>query len=111
MIHADTGAETARRVFKMPDDIVDAIRTHTTGDTHMTELQKILYVADMCEESRTWPGVDELRKLALTDLEGAVTAAMERTVAFIREQGKEPYYKTLDALKLRKTPVETEEKI
>lgn len=111
LIHADTGAETARRVFKMPDDIVGAIRTHTTGDTSMTTLQKILYVADMCEESRTWPGVDELRKLALTDLEGAVTAAMERTAAFIREQGKEPYYKTLDALKLRKLPVETEERI
>ena len=111
LIHADTGAETARRVFKMPDDIVDAIRTHTTGDTHMTDLQKILYVADMCEESRTWPGVEELRTLALTDLEGAVTAAMERTAAFIREQGKEPYYKTLDALKLRKLPVETEERI
>ena len=102
LIHADTGAETARRVFRMPDDIVDAIRTHTTGDTCMTTLQKILYVADMCEESRTWPGVEELRALALTDLEGAVTSAMERTAAFIREQGKEPYYKTLDALKLRK---------
>jgi len=36
---------------------------------------------------------------------------MERTAAFIREQGKEPYYKTLDALKLRKLPVETEERI
>ena len=102
LIHADTGAETARRVFRMPDDIVDAIRTHTTGDTCMTTLQKILYVADMCEESRTWPGVEKLRALALTDLEGAVTSAMERTAAFIREQGKEPYYKTLDALKLRK---------
>ena len=54
---------------------------------------------------------EDLRALALTDLEAAVTSAMERTAAFIREQGKEPYYKTLDALKLRKTPVETEEKI
>ena len=111
LIHADTGAETARREFRMPDDIVSAIRTHTTGDREMTTLQKILYVADMCEETRSWPGVEDLRELALTDLEGAVTSAMERTAAFIREQGREPYYKTLDALKLRKIPVETEEKI
>ena len=95
----------------MPEDIVESIRTHTTGDLHMTTLQKILYVADMCEESRTWPGVEALRQLALTDLEAAVTSAMERTAAFIREQGKEPYYKTLDALKLRKSAVETEETI
>ena len=111
LIHADTGAEAARREFRMPDDIVDAIRTHTTGDANMTDLQKVLYVADMCEESRTWPGVEDLRNLALTDLDGAVTSAMERTAAFIREQGREPYYKTLDALKLRKLPVETEERI
>ena len=111
LIHADTGAETAKREFRMPGDIVDAIRTHTTGDVEMTALQKILYVADMCEETRRWPGVEALRALALTDLEAAVTSTMERTAAFIREQGKEPYYKTLDALKLRKTPVETEEMI
>ena len=102
LIHADTGAETAKREFRMPPDIVEAIRTHTTGAVDMTTLQKILYVADMCEETRTWPGVEDLRALALTDLEGAVTSAMERTAAFIREQGREPYYKTLDALKLRK---------
>ena len=111
LIHADTGAETAWREFRMPPSIVDAIRTHTVGDLHMTTLQKILYVADMCEESRTWPGVEELRQLALTDLEAAVTSAMERTAAFIREQGKEPYYKTLEALNLRKSAVETEEMI
>ena len=52
-----------------------------------------------------------MRQLALTDLEAAVTSAMERTAAFIREQGKDPYYKTLDALNLRKSAVETEEKI
>ena len=102
LIHADTGAETAKRAFRMPPDIVDAIRTHTTGDANMTDLQKVLYVADMCEETRNWPGVEELRTLALTDLEAAVTSAMERTADFIRQQGREPYYKTLDALKLRK---------
>ena len=111
LIHADTGAEAARREFRMPDDIVDAIRTHTTGDTVMTTLQKMLYVADMCEETRTWPGAEDLRALALTDLEAAVTSAMERTAAFIRQQGREPYYKTLDALNMRKIPVETEEKL
>ena len=111
LIHADTGAETARRVFKMPPDIVEAIRTHTTGAVCMTTLQKILYVADMCEETRSWPGVEGLRALALTDLEAAVTSAMERTAAFIREQGRVPYYRTLDALKIRKSAVETEETI
>lgn len=102
LIHADTGAEVARREFHMPPEIVEAIRTHTTGAEAMTTLQKILYVADMCEETRLWPGADRLRALALSDLEAAVTAAMEQTVAFIRQRGQEPYYKTLVSLRLRK---------
>lgn len=102
LIHADTGAEVARREFHMPPDIVEAIRTHTIGAEAMTTLQKILYVADMCEESRVWPGADRLRALALSDLEAAVTAAMEQTVAFIRQRGQVPYYKTLVSLRLRK---------
>lgn len=102
LIHADTGAETARREFHMPPDIVEAIRTHTTGAESMTTLQKLLYVADMCEETRVWPGAQALRALALSDLEAAVTAAMEQTVAFVRQRGAEPYYKTLVSLRLRK---------
>lgn len=102
LIHADTGAEVARREFHMPPDIVEAIRTHTTGAEAMTTLQKILYVADMCEETRLWPGADRLRALALSDLEAAVTAAMEQTVAFVWQRGQEPYYKTLVSLRLRK---------
>ncbi len=102
LIHADTGAEVARREFHMPPDIVEAIRTHTTGAETMTTLQKLLYVADMCEETRLWPGADRLRALALSDLEAAVTAAMEQTVAFVRQRGQEPYYKTLVSLRLRK---------
>ena len=34
-----------------------------------------------------------------------------KTAAFIREQGRVPYYRTLDALKIRKSAVETEETI
>ncbi len=106
LIHADTGAETALREFHMPREIADAIRTHTTGDKAMTALQKLLYVADLCEESRTWPGVEALRALALTDLEKAYAAALKQTIGFIRGQGREPYYRTIQAL----NAVETEDK-
>ncbi len=103
LIHADTGAETALREFHLPREGVEAIRTHTTGAEDMSALQKILYVADMCEETRNYPGVERLRALAVTDLDAAVTAAMERTVVFVRGQGREPYDATLRALAARKS--------
>ncbi len=106
LIHADTGAETALREFHMPAAIAEAIRTHTTGDVAMTALQKVLYVADLCEETRTWPGVESLRQLALRDLDRAYAAALAQTIGFIRSQGRAPYYKSLDAYNAVKTEVE-----
>ncbi len=102
LIHADTGAETAKRIFLMPDDVCDAIRTHTVGGPGpMTTAQKILYVADLCEETRSYPGVEDMRALALTDLEEAFTAGLKRTADFVTQQGKTPYHVTTDMLKER----------
>ncbi len=110
LIHADTGAETARREFRMPDAVADAIRTHTVGGPGpMSPAQKILYVADLCEETRSYPGVEELRALALTDLDRAFLAGLRRTAAFVRTQGREPYYVTLDALKAQEQALKKEE--
>jgi len=53
---------------------------------------------DLCEETRTYDGAAELRELAKRDLHAALAAALERTSAFVREQGREPYYVTLQAL-------------
>ena len=110
LIHADTGAETARREFRMPDAVVDAIRTHTVGGPGpLTAAQKILYVADLCEETRDYPGVDKLRALALTDLDRAFLAGLRQTAAFVQSQGREPYYVTLDALAAQEQALKKEE--
>lgn len=111
LIHADTGAEMAKQHFRMPDAVVEAIRTHTTGGgtEPMTPAQKILYVADMAEETRSWPGVEQLRELALTDLDGAYIAALRQTLAFVRSQGRTPYYKTEQALHTALQKTEKEE--
>ena len=109
LIHADTGAEMAKREYRMPDAVAEAIRTHTTGAEHMTPVQKILYVADLCEETRAYPGAAQLRALALTDLDAAYIAGLRQTLAFVRAQGKIPYYKTELALRAALQTPEKEE--
>ena len=75
LLHADTGAEAAKREFRMPEAVCDAIRTHTVGGPgELTTAQKILYVADLCEETRAYEGVEQLRALARTDLDAAFLA-------------------------------------
>lgn len=98
LIHADTAAEAARREFHMPEAVCRAIARHTTGASDMTVEEQIVYISDLCEETRTYDGAAELRELAKRDLSAALIAAMERSVAFVRQKGKEPYYVTLQAL-------------
>ena len=53
----------------------------------MTTLEKIVYLADMIEPTREYPGVDEIRTAAELDLDRAVLLALERTIAYLHERG------------------------
>jgi len=52
-------------------DILNAVRFHTTGRANMSKLEKVIYLADAIEPNRMYPGVEEIRKLAFEDLEKA----------------------------------------
>ena len=69
--------------------MVAAIRSHTTGKADMNVLEKIIYVADYMEPNRDFPGVEELRHLAYTDLDKALILGLEMTIVLLVEQGRE----------------------
>ena len=54
LLHALTGAAVAREVFGVREEIESAIRYHTTGKADMTTLQKIIYLADYIEPTRSF---------------------------------------------------------
>jgi HD superfamily phosphohydrolase YqeK len=43
LIHADTGAETARREYRMPEAVCRCIARHTVGAEDMTLEEQIIY--------------------------------------------------------------------
>ena len=88
-LHALTGALVAERIFGENPAVVAAIRSHTTGKANMNTLEKIIYVADYMEPNRDFPGVEELRRLAFTDLDQALEMGLEMTLALLKEQGRE----------------------
>ena len=53
----------------------------------MTTLEKIIYLADMIEPNRTYPGVDTIRAAAEENLDGGVLLALERTICYLQEEG------------------------
>ena len=68
-------------------EILSAIRCHTTGKLNMTKLDKIIYLADMTSAERDWPGVEDLRKLEMQDLDRALCDALKRSIDFVEEKG------------------------
>ena len=87
LMHAVAGAHVAQDVYDVHDpEVLGAIRWHTTGHANMTKLEKIVYLADMIEPNRTYPGVDAIREAAARDLDAGVLLALERTIAFLQEE-------------------------
>ena len=88
LLHAKLGAETAKCVFVICDsEIIGAIRWHTIGRVDMTLLEKIIFVADLVEPNRTFSGLEELRKLAFSNIAKAGLACVRRVCEFNKKRG------------------------
>ena len=88
-LHALTGSLVAERIFGENKAVVSAIASHTTGKANMNTLEKIIYVADYMEPNRDFSGVEDLRHLAVTDLDGALRRGLEMTLEVLQQQGRE----------------------
>ncbi len=87
LLHAKTGADALRSAFPgIAEDVVHAVECHTLGALEMSDLDKVVYIADMIEPSRTHAGVDDLREAAGTvSLEVLFAQAYQQSVAHLVE--------------------------
>lgn len=100
ILHQFTGAYVAEHTFGITDeDVLNAIRYHTTGRKNMSPLEKLIYLADMVEPGRAFDGVEEIRAAFEKDLDECMYLALKRTVEFLDEEGGSIYPLTLSAYK------------
>ena len=86
--HSIVGPIVARERFGIVDEeILSAIRWHTTGKENMSKLDKIIYLADMIEPSRDFSMVEELRNDSKDDLDKAMLNALTYTIKYLLEKG------------------------
>ena len=90
LLHAKAGAYLAEHEYGVTDEeILSAIRCHTTGKPAMSHLDKLLYVADYIEPNRKMlPHLDEVRKEAYRDLDQCVLMILEHTMTYLKEKAK-----------------------
>jgi len=84
ILHQFTGAYVAEHTFGITDeDVLNAIRYHTTGRAGMSPLEKLIYLADMVEPNREFEGVEDIRAAFERDLDEGMYLGLKRTIEFL----------------------------
>ncbi|WP_077618877.1 bis(5'-nucleosyl)-tetraphosphatase (symmetrical) YqeK [Bacillus sinesaloumensis] len=94
--HAPVGAYLVKTEVGIEDEeILDAIRYHTSGREKMTLLEKIIFVADYIEPGRQFPGVEEVREAAKKNLDLALIYSLRNTIMFLAKKNQVIYPETI----------------
>ncbi len=87
--HAISGCAYVKNILKICDEeILDAIRYHTTAKNSMSLISKILYLADFTSKDRNYPDVNILRALVDKSLDEAFLYALKYSIIDLTERSK-----------------------
>ena len=82
ILHAVSGAAFCRFSLGICDDeIINAVRYHTTAKANMSLLEKIIFVADFISEDRNYPDIHVMREEAEKSLEHGMKYALSYVIA------------------------------
>lgn len=96
--HGPVGAELVKRKYHMTDEnIINAIRFHTTGRAQMNKFELIVFISDYIEPGRSFPGIEDVRKLAKENLESAAHQALKNTIHYLLDKNALIYPDTINA--------------
>ncbi len=97
--HSILGADYAARFIGVTDeDIINAVRYHTTARAGMSLLERIIYIADYTSAERSYNGVGDMRAACNISLEKAMKIALDFTVEKLNSKGIAVHPDTLSAL-------------
>ena len=86
LLHAKLGAYYAVHKYGVAaedTEVLDAIRYQSTGTADMTELAKIVFLADLIEPKRDFDGVEKLREISFKDLDLGMFLSYNNTICYL----------------------------
>lgn len=87
ILHAPAGAVIARTDYGIEDpEVLQAIRLHCTGDEGMSDLDMLIFLADMTEHGRDFPSVNAIRDAVWQSLEHGMLVALVYEDRYLREK-------------------------
>lgn len=91
LLHAKTGAILAEKEYGITNqNILNAVRYHTTGRPGMSLLEKIVFIADYIEPGRNHSVyLPVIRKMAFIDLDAALKRILSDTLEHLKTSENE----------------------
>ncbi|MGI6751055.1 MAG: bis(5'-nucleosyl)-tetraphosphatase (symmetrical) YqeK [Anaerovoracaceae bacterium] len=87
--HGKAAAIVMERDFGISNrEVLNAVLYHTTGRPGMTTLEKIVFLADVIEPSRSFSGIEEIRSAARQDITMACFLAMKHLIRRLEKMGQ-----------------------
>lgn len=101
--HQFVSVEIVKNDFHISDeDVLNAIRFHTTGRENMSQFEKLIYVSDLISYERNFQGVESLRKAVYNDFEKGFITCLTYSRDYVVETGREVYPLTDKAINFYK---------
>lgn len=98
LYHAMSGRVFAEKELGITDeDMLNAIRYHTTGRKNMSLLEKVIFIADFISAERNYNGVDIMREKAKRSLDEAIVEGLSFTIKDLIDRELLVHPDTLDA--------------
>lgn len=98
LAHSKVAAAILEHEFGVTDeDILNAVKYHTTARKGMSLLEQITFVADVVEENRTYPDLKYYQDLAARDLDQCTLEILEYTISDLTEKWRQIDKDTLQA--------------
>ncbi|MBO4338301.1 MAG: bis(5'-nucleosyl)-tetraphosphatase (symmetrical) YqeK [Clostridia bacterium] len=87
LYHAIAGSIYVEKELGVNDEeIINAIRYHTTGRKNMSLLEKVIYIADFISADRKYDGVERMREKAKISLETAMEEGLQFSIIELSEK-------------------------
>lgn len=84
LVHAHLGVIIAQEKYDVQDEeVLKAIKEHTTGNVGMSELSMVVFLTDLIEPERKQKGVERLRHIARKNLHAAMIEALSLNIRFL----------------------------
>ena len=88
VLHQYAGAYVAEHSLGIDDeDVLNAVRYHTSGRPNMSELEKLIFLSDMLEPGRDFKGIEKLRRALENDLNECMYLSLKHELKYLKRGG------------------------